>query len=81
MKFIKNISLGIIALLVVFAMAHPAFAKSSYYTNSSHVKVHVPTWEQRVPVGATAQCRDRSYSYSQHRRGTCSGHKGVASWL
>lgn len=33
------------------------------------------------PNGATAQCEDGSYSYSQNRRGTCSGHGGVAHWL
>ncbi|WP_246281870.1 DUF3761 domain-containing protein [Fodinicola acaciae] len=26
-------------------------------------------------------CRDGTYSYSQHRRGTCSHHHGVATWL
>jgi hypothetical protein len=31
--------------------------------------------------GATAQCRDGSYSYSQHRSGTCSHHGGVARWI
>jgi hypothetical protein len=31
--------------------------------------------------GATAVCRDGTYSYSQNRRGTCSGHGGVARWL
>jgi len=30
---------------------------------------------------ATAVCRDGTYSYSQSRRGTCSGHGGVARWL
>ena len=33
------------------------------------------------PPGATAQCRDGTYSYSQHRSGTCSFHGGVAVWL
>src|SRR5438552_2746816 len=33
------------------------------------------------PPGATAQCRDGSYSYSHHRSGTCSYHGGVAVWL
>src|SRR5437899_12446662 len=33
------------------------------------------------PPGATAQCRDGSYSYSQHHSGTCSHHGGVAVWL
>jgi len=31
--------------------------------------------------GATAQCRDGSYSYSQHRSGTCSQHGGVDHWI
>ncbi len=34
-----------------------------------------------VPAGATARCRDGTYSYSQHHRGTCSHHGGVAEWL
>jgi hypothetical protein len=58
-----------------------AFASSSYYTNSSGNKVHIPVVKDVAPVGATAQCRDKTYSYSQHRRGTCSHHGGVRSWL
>jgi hypothetical protein len=34
-----------------------------------------------VPAGATARCRDGTYSFSQHRAGTCSHHGGVAAWL
>lgn len=34
-----------------------------------------------VPYGATAICRDGTYSYSQHRSDTCSHHGGVAQWL
>jgi hypothetical protein len=33
------------------------------------------------PAGATAKCRDGTYSFSQHRSGTCSYHGGVAEWL
>jgi hypothetical protein len=33
------------------------------------------------PAGATAKCKDGSYSKSQHRSGTCSSHGGVAEWL
>ncbi|WP_243769135.1 DUF3761 domain-containing protein [Streptomyces cyanogenus] len=36
---------------------------------------------QQAPAGATAQCNDGTYSYSAHRRGTCSHHGGVAVWL
>jgi hypothetical protein len=34
-----------------------------------------------APPGATARCRDGTYSYSQHHSGTCSHHGGVAQWL
>ncbi len=34
-----------------------------------------------APAGATAQCNDLTYSMSQHRKGTCSRHKGVKTWL
>lgn len=30
--------------------------------------------------GASARCGDGTYSYSQHRSGTCSHHGGVAVW-
>lgn len=33
-----------------------------------------------VQTGATAQCNDGTYSYSQTRSGTCSRHGGVAKW-
>lgn len=36
---------------------------------------------QGAPSGATAQCRDGTYSYSAHRWGTCSHHGGVRVWL
>ncbi|MCC3773652.1 DUF3761 domain-containing protein [Streptomyces sp. UNOB3_S3] len=32
------------------------------------------------PEGATAQCKDKTYSYSAHFRGTCSHHRGVRYW-
>jgi len=33
------------------------------------------------PQGATAQCRDGTFSFSKTRSGTCSHHGGVARWL
>lgn len=52
-----------------------------YYTNVSGNRVHRPTFSVEQPSGATAQCGDGSYSFSQHQRGTCSHHGGVARWL
>ncbi len=52
-----------------------------YYPNSDGRCVHRPTRAPTAPAGATARCRDGTYSFSQHRRGTCSHHGGVAQWL
>lgn len=39
------------------------------------------TPQNSAPPGATALCRDGTYSFSQHRSGTCSHHGGVSKWL
>ena len=51
------------------------------YVNSSGNTVCAPYASSSVPAGATAQCNDGTYSFSQHRSGTCSHHGGVATWL
>jgi hypothetical protein len=52
------------------------------YTNSDGQQVHSPAYSPGgVPAGATAVCGDGTYSFSQHRSGTCSHHGGVAKWL
>ncbi|MBD8873840.1 DUF3761 domain-containing protein [Rhodanobacter sp. DHB23] len=57
--------------------------ESGSYVNSDGQTVHRPahTESGRPPEGATAQCRDNTYSFSQHHQGTCSHHGGVARWL
>jgi len=52
-----------------------------FYTNSQGEAVHRPARANQAPPGASAQCRDGTYSFSAHRRGTCSHHGGVARWL
>ncbi|OOC07421.1 hypothetical protein B0293_07015 [Amycolatopsis azurea DSM 43854] len=54
---------------------------SDYYRNTDGVCVHRPATGPGAANGATALCKDGSYSYSQNRRGTCSGHGGVRTWL
>src|SRR5713226_6637650 len=51
------------------------------YVNSKGETVKRPEHCSSAPKGATAQCRDGTYSFSQSRRGTCSHHGGVARWL
>lgn len=53
----------------------------TYYTNTAGEQVQSPTAYERPPAGATAQCWDGTYSFSQNRRGTCSHHGGVKKWL
>ncbi len=50
-------------------------------TNRKGHQIPAPQKSDTVPAGATAQCRDGSYSFSETRRGTCSYHGGVAKWL
>lgn len=54
---------------------------ADYYRNSDGNCVHDPVQAPSAPSGATALCHDGTYSFSQHRSGTCSGHGGVAEWL
>lgn len=56
-------------------------SKKKYYTNSRGERVQSPTYYKSPPPGATALCRDGTYSFSRSRRGTCSHHGGVARWL
>lgn len=56
-------------------------SNNNYYENVDGNQIHSPAYADSVPAGASAQCRDGTYSFSQNRRGTCSHHGGVASWL
>jgi hypothetical protein len=59
----------------------PMTCGTDSYVNVRGRCVHRPVHADRAPVGATAKCRDGTYSFSQSRRGTCSWHGGVAAWL
>ncbi len=64
------------------ATAQPHLSNDRYYTNNEGQRVHSPAYSSgSVPAGATALCGDGTYSFSQHRSGTCSHHGGVAKWL
>lgn len=54
-----------------------------HYRAKDGTEVHSPakSLNDQVPTGASAKCRDGSYSFSQNRRGTCSHHGGVTAWL
>ncbi len=61
----------------------PNLSNNNYYTNTYGNSVHSPAYSDNgsVPSGASARCRDGTYSFSQHRSGTCSYHGGVSEWL
>ena len=69
-----------VTLVGTYVKPAPATSSSSGsgYTNSQGNHVASPSSN---PSGATAQCGDGTYSYSQSRRGTCSHHGGVSVWL
>jgi len=51
------------------------------YINHDEIEVHRPARDNNGrPQGATALCRDGTYSFSQHHDGTCSHHGGVERW-
>ena len=51
----------------------------NHYINVSGHTVHSPsrTLSGTRPAGASAHCSDGSWSFSEHRRGTCSHHGGI----
>ena len=94
MRFVKPP--GLIALMALalmtpnatFARAHGTITYETQstcgidqYRNVSGNCVHRPIRSSTAPQGASAQCRDGTYSFSQHHRGTCSYHGGVSRWL
>ena len=74
---------GYLPRLALSKQSNGSFREGSGYTNSQGNPVRSPTRtpDNQAPVGATAQCRDGTFSFSQSRRGTCSHHGGVAKWL
>lgn len=51
-----------------------------HYVNVSGHVVHSPSCGVRGEGTPHAVCRDGSISFSEHHRGTCSRHGGVAAW-
>jgi hypothetical protein len=70
-----NVASAALALLI------PAVAMAGdTYANVDGHQVRRPVHASHAPPGATARCRDGTWSFSEHHRGTCSHHGGVAVW-
>lgn len=84
---VKNAQIKTIDLVPVQASSQVTrpnttnLSNDNYYVNAAGNTVHSPAYADSVPAGASARCRDGTYSFSQSRRGTCSHHGGVAEWL
>ena len=52
------------------------------YKNVDNNVVKSPSYSSNgIPAGATAECRDGTYSFSLNHKGSCSHHGGVSNWL
>lgn len=90
-RMLKRNFVSAVLAAVVFGLVSPAapsqalvqvpMCSANQYKNSYGKCVNRPRKAPRAPAGATAQCRDGSWSFSQHRSGTCSHHGGVSRWL
>lgn len=76
-----NLSLIVVVIALVAGSVPAVAEENGYYTNREGHSVHRPTHAHHAPRGATAHCRDGTYSFSENHRGTCSHHGGVAEWL
>jgi len=83
MKSPRTIAVVLLTLILLFSSAFGQGDRHRrpYYRNVQGQRVHSPVFRKTAPAGATAKCRDGSYSFSQNHRGTCSHHGGVAQWL
>ncbi|MGT2486753.1 DUF3761 domain-containing protein [Methylobacterium oryzae CBMB20] len=56
--------------------------RHGHYRSRDGSDVHRParSLNGRKPAGASAKCRDGTWSFSHTHRGTCSRHGGVAQW-
>ena len=67
-------------------LAHPKWtttlSNTTSYTNVNGNPVNSPSYSSNgIPAGATAECRDGTYSFSLSHSGSCSHHGGVSQWL
>jgi hypothetical protein len=77
---------GVYALKVAKGNRVFRITASGYGTISKTVNVKGTSTQNfsliaAVPKNSTARCKDRTWSQSKHRSGTCSHHKGVAYWV
>lgn len=82
-----------VAVLVAPLLAQSAFAAQTTPATDSVSKATSPGFTvntngktlsintAKMPEGATAKCKDGSFSFEPRKTTTCSGHMGVAQWF
>lgn len=85
------VAMAVITALGVSDAGACTIGAQRYYINSTGQRVPSPTcgatqafglMTTAVPnSGITAICRDGSASHARQRRGACSGHGGVRTWV
>lgn len=55
-------------------------ATSPGFTINTNGKT-LPASTATIPEGATAKCKDGSFTFEPKKATTCSGHMGVAQWF
>ena len=61
--------------------AAPAPAAKAVAHANAKSAVAMTDASNSVAAGATAKCKDGTYSHSKNRTGSCSGHGGVAAFM
>lgn len=79
-------------LLLCFAVSLPIFPRTNQDSGQQQSSSNKAKRGKKEPSGgsqsgtssasngATAKCKDGTYSFSKHHQGTCSHHGGVAKW-
>ncbi len=62
-------------------VAAPAAKVEKAATKTAEAKAPTVTASATDPTGATAKCKDGTFSHSKHHGGSCSNHGGVAEFL
>lgn len=62
-------------------VAAPAAKVEKAATKTAEAKAPTVAASATDPTGATAKCKDGTFSHSKHHGGSCSNHGGVAEFL
>jgi uncharacterized protein YgiM (DUF1202 family) len=80
-KYLRQITVAKSSKLITHKNISRVKPRRQTYINCDGIRIQSPTYSNSAPNNASAVCNDGTYSFSKHRRGTCSGHGGVARWL